>query len=116
MASISSGHAALLVAGIVAVFTLGRFSAGAGTEDRHVETGYRRNVPVRQQALASPDDVLQLPTASALKGDGAHAVLGDVPLLPRTQRAFRQSAVLPRINTAQVDYGPEYETEEQALR
>ena len=112
MVSISSGHA-LFVAGIVAVFTLGRFSAG-GTEDRHVETGYRRNVPVRQQALASPDDVLQLPTASALEGDGAHAaVLGDVP---RTQRAPRQSAVLPRTNTAPVDYGPEYETEEQALR
>ena len=115
MVSISSGHA-LFVAGIVSVFTLGRFSAG-GTEDRHVETGYRRNVPVRQQALASPDDVLQLPTASALEGDGAHAaVLGDVPLLPRTQRAPRQSAVLPRTNTAPVDYGPEYETEEQALR
>lgn len=113
----------VVVAGVLGVIALGTYSSG-GSADRHLETGFKRNVPQSKQQHAAPgaDEAdnsffasssseaarqKKMPTALAEKGAPA----------PVAARAVRKSANDEAGQSSiKIDYGPEYTTAEETLK
>lgn len=119
--------ASLVLVVLLGVFALGRYSSGP--HDRHTETGYDRKVTLKTHAEATStakEEPDQGPSKHSSKYYSNNEALGNKPEASRVsssssnvdvvERSPRKSAVVAVGNSVDIDYGPQYETEEQSLR